>query len=336
MPVGIIIGVIGTLCSPALSADPRFGIVATLIGLVNAMNLGWFFQGLRKFRVAVILEALVYPLNIVFVLWLVKSPEDGLWSLVGYLITIALCASMGYVVALQYLRKNTISFAGGIKEIKDASDIFLQSVNSVLMTSGSTYLLSVLSSPEQVGFFGSSEKLVSFALAFLYPAGQILLPTITQRTKHAPKHVRTLIRKAIFLELGYGACACIGGLILAPYLIPLAFGTQFQASIPLMKMLVWFLPFAAFTHAIGFYVLIPQKKEKWLVTGISIGNALNFILIVLLTHGLGAKGVAIARVAGECLTALILIGVALRFRNGKFVFREDATEVANEILPEKE
>ncbi|HBR68763.1 MAG TPA: flippase, partial [Rhodospirillaceae bacterium] len=49
-PVGIAIGIGGTYFSPLLSSDPLFGIMATLLGLLSAFNLGWFFQGLRQFR----------------------------------------------------------------------------------------------------------------------------------------------------------------------------------------------------------------------------------------------------------------------------------------------
>ena len=176
-------------------------------------------------------------------------------------------------------------------------------------------MLSVFSTPEQVGYFGSVEKLISFALAFLQPAAQVLMPTITHRSKHAPDNLHLLIRKGIIFELSYGICACLGGALLAPYIIPLAFGSRFAPSIHMMRIMVWALPFAAFTHAVGSYVLIPQKNERWLVLAFVVGNLFNIALIAMLTKDLGGVGVSIARVAGECLTAIMLAYFAMRMHD---------------------
>jgi O-antigen/teichoic acid export membrane protein len=314
MPFGVAIGAIGTLASPMLCSDPWFGTVATLIGLVNAMNLGWFYQGVRNFRLSLAFEAISYLLNVLFILLLVRSEKDGLYALMGLLASTSIVAVSSYIVALRHLKPRTLAFTGGIREIRDASTLFIQSVHSMLMTSGSTYLLSVLSSPQQVGYFGFVERVISFALAFLAPAGQVLMPTIVHRTKHAPDQVRSLVRKGLFFELGYGVCACLGGLVLAPYIIALALGPRFGASVPMMRIMVCALPFAAFTHAFGLYVLIPQTKEKWLVLAVTSGSLLNLALIAIITHGLGGIGVSIARVAGECMTALSLIMIYINIR----------------------
>lgn len=320
IPVGVSVGVLGTCLSPTLRSNPWFGVIATLLGLINSMNLGWFYQGLRKFRLSVIFEAMAYPLNVGFVLLLVKNSSDGLRALIALLLSTSLAALCAYFVALHMLKPRRLSVQGGLSEIKDASTIFLQSVNSMMMTSGSTYMLSVLSTPEQVGYFGSVEKLISFALAFLQPAAQVLMPTIAHRSKHDSGNLRQLVRKGIAFEMGYGLCACLVGALFAPYIIHLAFGPRFSLSVAMMRIMVWALPFAAFTHAVGSYILIPQRNERWLVIAFVVGNVFNVALILLLTKGLGGVGVSAARVAGECLTALMLAYLTMRTRpSSKFV-----------------
>ncbi|MEP6546700.1 MAG: oligosaccharide flippase family protein [Gammaproteobacteria bacterium] len=313
-PAGVLIGIFGTLLSPALRSDPWFGVVATLLGFMNSMNLGWFYQGLRRFRLSLIFEAMAYPLNVAFIFIFVRNSGDGINALLSVLAASCISAACAYVVALRIVRPVALSIRGGIEEIKSASTIFLQGVNAMLMTSGSTYLLSVISTPEQVGYFGSVEKLISFALAFLQPAAQVLMPTITHRSKHVPGEAHHLIRKGIAFEMGYGVCACIGGLILAPYIIPLAFGARFAPSIEMMRIMVFALPFAAFTHAVGSYVLLPTKNERLLVIAFVVGNVFNIAMIVVLAGKYGGTGVSVSRVAGECITAFVLAYLALRAR----------------------
>ncbi len=313
-PAGILIGIVGTLLSPALRSDPWFGVVATLLGFMNSMNLGWFYQGLRRFRLSLIFEAMAYPLNVLFIFIFVRNSGDGINALLSVLAATCISAACAYVVALRIISPTPLSIRGGIAEIKAASTIFLQGVNAMLMTSGSTYLLSVLSTPEQVGYFGSVEKLISFALAFLQPAAQVLMPTITHRSKHVPGEAHRLIRKGIIFEMGYGICACIGGLLLAPYIIPLAFGVRFVPSIEIMRIMVFALPFAAFTHAVGSYVILPKENERWLVIAFVIGNVFNIAMIVILAGKYGGTGVSLSRVAGECVTACVLAYLAFRAR----------------------
>ena len=84
-----------------------------------------------------------------------------------------------------------------------------------------------------------------------------------------------------------------------------------------MKIMVWALPFAAFTHAVGCYVVIPQRKERWLFIAFLVGNSCNVALIAILAPRFEGVGVSIARLAGECITAATLAYLALiRNRNG--------------------
>jgi len=320
VPAGIIIGIAGTLLSPVLSENPWYGVAATVLGLFNAMNLGWFFQGLRKFRTSIAIEALAYPLNVVFILFLVRNEGDGLYAMIGLLMSSFITTVVAYVTAIKLLRGKKVIFRDGIEEIKSASVIFLQAINSMLMTSGSTYLLSVLSTPEQVGYFGSVERIVSFGLSFLGPMGQVLMPTIAYRTANEPERVQGLVRKGLIFEFGYGLCACLGCVILAPYIIPFVFGSKFGPSVLIMEIMVFALPFAAFTHAFGLYVLIPHKKEKRLVLTVAAGNIVNLLLVFVFAHSLGGLGVASARVAGEIVIALLLVYFSFRSKSTNILF----------------
>ena len=57
--VGAAVGVTATMCSPTLSERPAMGLLATLLGLVSALNLGWLFQGRQRFRTPEVLTAAV-------------------------------------------------------------------------------------------------------------------------------------------------------------------------------------------------------------------------------------------------------------------------------------
>ena len=65
--LGGCIGLVATMCSPVLSARPLIGVLATLLGVVSALNLGWLFQGRQRFRTPIMIE----------VCWLCVKPVAG-------------------------------------------------------------------------------------------------------------------------------------------------------------------------------------------------------------------------------------------------------------------
>lgn len=313
-PVGIVIGVAGTYFSPLLSSDPLFGVMATVLGILSAFNLGWFFQGLRQFRRSMMVEALAYPLNVLFVLLLVRSPEDGVYALIALVVSSLICTAAAYVLAFRQARFHGWNFADSLAEIKDSSTLFLNAMNAMIMITGSTYLLSLLSTPEQVGYFGAAERLIAFGLAMLGPASQILMPSIAHHMKHDESVSSRLIKYGLLLELAYGLCVMVAGVLLSPFILPLILGHGFVPSILPFQILVCLFPFAAFRHAFGNYVLIPQKKERWLLLAFTIGNVANLAIAFVAAGYWGAMGMAAARLAGEIVIAAVLLAVALRLR----------------------
>ena len=91
LPVGIAIGAVGTLWSPILSANIWFGVLATLHGVLAAFNLGWFFQGVRRFRTGMAVEVLSYPTTVIFVLLLVHTADDGVNVFVALVLSSIIC-----------------------------------------------------------------------------------------------------------------------------------------------------------------------------------------------------------------------------------------------------
>jgi O-antigen/teichoic acid export membrane protein len=216
------------------------------------------------------------------------------------------------VLALKSTPLCKISFSDIKKETKQSFILFIQSSNDVLMTTGSTYFLSILSTAEQVGYFGTAERTISLGLSLLVPANQILMPTVIHRMTHFPDAVASLVRKSVLLEVVFGVAALLGGALLAPLVIPLVLGKAFEGSVLPFQLMLCMFPLAAFAHAFGNYVLIPNRKEKLLVISLMSGNVLNLVFIFLLSPSWGGEGAATARIIGEATSCLVLTFIGIR------------------------
>jgi O-antigen/teichoic acid export membrane protein len=321
VPIAVVVGVAGTAWSPVLAADPVCGVIAILLGLVNGFNLGWFFQGLRNFRISMFIEALAYPINVVLILIFVRNQGDGVNALASLLASAIICTTLAYCFAAKRIRLVRLSLRAAVNEIRGSTVFFIQSINTLLMTSGATYLLSLLSTPEQVGYFGAAERFVALGLSFLGPAGQLLMPTIAHLHTIDETKASRLARKAIGLETAYGVVVLLTGIFAAPLFFPLILGSTFDGGVFLLQILVCLFPFAGFSHALGLYVIIPFRKDIWLVISATVGNCVSLAVALAAVHIYGAAGMAAARVAGEIMIAIILAGASIRLGLAKSIPR---------------
>lgn len=167
--VGLIIGIGGTLTSPVLAKNPWLGMTAALLGIANAFNLGWFFQGIRQFRISIAIEGVSYVLSVTLVVATVSISHTLLVAMASLLCSSLICTYLAYWQAAKYCSVIRVPISDGFKEMTGAGLLFLQSVGSVLMTSGATYFLGLVSTTEQVGYFGAAERFATVGIGFLNP-----------------------------------------------------------------------------------------------------------------------------------------------------------------------
>jgi hypothetical protein len=65
--LGGLVGVSATFFSPVLSGRPVIGILATALGIVSGLNLGWLFQGRHRFRTPITLEVVGFALSLMLI-----------------------------------------------------------------------------------------------------------------------------------------------------------------------------------------------------------------------------------------------------------------------------
>lgn len=308
-PIVLLIGLGAALLSPVLRERPLYGLLAVLNGVVMAYNLGWFFQGTLRFRTSVLLEVLGFATSLPLILLLVRGPEDG-WLVLGSLLASGVLATVvAHAVALRSIERSALRWRGGVQLLRDSAVLFVHKGLSVMMTSSSTYLISLFATASQVGWYGAAERMINAAMGLLLPAHQVLMRTAAFRiSARESEHLGyALVRKSVAALTGFSLCMLIGALLLAEFAVPLILGPEFGPSVPLLQILSVLFPFAALSQVIVGYVFIPLCLDG-LVAKISLVCAVaTLVSVVLLGHVFGAVGVAWARTLGTVLLALVLV-----------------------------
>lgn len=323
--LGGIVGATATFCSPVLSQRPLIGLLATALGILNGLNLGWLFQGRHHFRTPILLEVVGFALSLVLVLSLVGGPADSTWVL-GSLLIAGLCSTaIAYGLMVSDIGVPRLGLTGIRDLVRSSTMLFCYSTGSVVLTASSTYLLTLLSTPAQVGYYGAAERFATIGLSLMGPAGQVFIPTISRQLAQDDRQgARATTRRGAALLLGYGFLALGGALLLSPLLLPMILGAAFTPSAHVLQRFAWMFPFAAFNQFVGFYVFVPRKKDRLLaVAGLMSGMA-NLAAALYLAPRHGAMGMALARVIGEATLSTALTCLAVRSGLFREVFLKPA------------
>jgi O-antigen/teichoic acid export membrane protein len=315
--LGLAVGAAGTWFSPLLREAPLFGALATLNGVIAAFNLGWYFQGIRRFRTSVLLEIFGFAMNLALILALVHGPHDGWLVMASLMTSSAICTLTAHVVALESLERRSLSFRGTFVLIRESTALFIHRGLGMATASASTYLISLFASATELGYYGAAERLISAGLGLMQPANQVLISTVSRHiaTEHeGVDRALAVVRKTFVGMTSLGVVMLLGAELLSGFVIPLLLGPTFANAVPLLKIMAVLLPFAAINQVVTGYVLIPFRFDRYVPVISGAAAAMTLALILLLGRAYGGDGVAWARVLGEISTSVLMLGALRRTR----------------------
>ncbi len=302
--LAIPVGIVATLMSPVLRDQPALGAAAIAVGILSGFNLGWYFQGTRQYTRSIVLEVAVFVINVGLVLWLVRRQSDAIYVLVSLAVSNALVLTIAYTTALRQLGGCLPKLHGAWALLRESTSLFLIGVVPSISLVASSYLLSLFAGAEQVGYFGSGERLATALLSLLGPAHQVMLGTVAARIKNGHDAAAyALMRKGVLWLTGFGFAAMAGTLLTATLAVHVIFGDGFEPSARVLQLLAIGFPFAAFAQASSVYILVPLRREHAAVRITLACTAVQLVLLALLAGPLAGVGAALVRTAAELLSA---------------------------------
>lgn len=322
----ITLGGVAIILSSVLSTHWLAGVLAIILGIVSAFNLGWYFNGSARPRQAVKLEVMGFALNLIFILLLVKEADDANLAIASILASgfISLCLAHWWIK--DEIKPVTFNWQAGLTLIKTTSPIFVYSSSAMLLGAASTYLLSTLSTADQVGYFGSAERLVSAGLSMMAPMGAVFIPKVTVLFQENADLAFKAVKKVLLILVAVGLFGLLLTTVAGAEIVALIFGDAFMQSTPILQTLAIIFPFYACTLVLSTYVLIPLKHERLLAKITIFGAMINLVIAVpLATHYEGA-GMAYARVISETVTFSYLLFSCYRLNLLQKIFYSRQTQ----------
>lgn len=332
VPLAIAIGVGGAWLSPVLRVEPELVAYAVAIGINSGFNLGWYFQGALQFRTQALLEVFGFALSLGFILLMVRGREEGARVLEALLLSGLISNGIAYTLVARQIDLQYLSLTGAFRLIWDSTALFASRGLRIMMANASTYLLSLFAPAAQVGYYGPAERFSSVGLSFMQPVGQVLIGTVTRHLScgETEREAYRLMRKGILFMLGFGGLALLATVGLSAWIMPLILGPGFEQSILIMQIFGFMFPFAAFNQAVSNYVLIPLRKDTYIIksTAVCAGVSIATVLASTLFGEVGGSTIAGARVVAEVVSSCFLAMVLVKLGLGRKIFMENPDEIS--------
>jgi polysaccharide transporter, PST family len=284
-----------------------------LLVLGNVLFPVWFFQGMESMKYITILNLSAKSLGTLAIFALVHSKEDYLIA-AGVQTSGAVVAgllSVGVLAKFFRLRLVWPSYTSLLKVLKDGWYIFLSSASISLYTTSSVFILGLLTNYQTVGYYNAANTLTRAVQGLLSPVFQTIYPHMNTLAKQSPEVALGFIRK-ILRYLGVVSLVFSVTLFaLAEPLVHIVLGDKFLESIPLVRLMACLPLLVALGNLFG-QTMLTFSLNKPFSQILLFSGLFNLVLIVPMTHWLGAEGTAISLVLTEIL---VTGGMGLLLKN---------------------
>lgn len=204
--------------------------------------------------------------------------------------------------------------------LKQGIPLGLASFASLAYTRLDILVMSHYLGEKSVGVYSSATPF-AFALIQLLnvPFVVAVFPALTRIQKENDERFKKGIIKSLGLIALWSVPSSLFICLTAPILIPFIFGAKYNAGIPLLQILIFFVPFISLSALLYKILIIINKQVYYLIISI-FGALVNLVLNLLLISKFGMIGASYSAVLTQiCLFTLYSIVVLyfLRKKNGR-------------------
>jgi len=177
-------------------------------------------------------------------------------------------------------------------------------------------MLQYMTTAETVGIYGAAFRILEVLMSIPATLTAVVFPRFARRFAGDRAALPQLFRRALALMAVLGAATCGASVLLAPLMIQIAFGQEFTAAIPLLRILITSLAIIFINYAV-IYCLTAQNLQRVNARAAAVCFAVNIGLNALLIPRFQAMGAAWATVITEgVLLALTVPSLVRSLRSG--------------------
>ena len=271
--------------------------------LFSTFSVEWYFRGTENFKYITVRNIIIKIIYVVCVFIFVKEPNDyTLFFLLTVLMT-AICAIINYMYAHKYVQFS-LRDVNLRTYLKPSLSLGAYSILTSMYTTFNVAYLGMVWDDVNVGYYTTALKLYTVILGFYSAFTSVMLPRMTAITgKGDENSFNGLINKSfeLFYTISIPMVAVL--FVLAPEVISLLAGSEYEPSIMMSRIVVPMLFVVGIAQILSFQILIPKGFDKITLYASIIGAVVGVVANIILTTRYGALGTCITVVITEvCVT----------------------------------
>jgi len=277
-----------------------------------------FFEGLERMEITAFLNSANSLLLLLFALMIFLLGFGLKGIFLGMSLGTLLSLFLTWMIFFKFNILKKIIF--NLKTLKflvsEGLPLGLAAFAYLIYTNIDSVVLSRILGEYEVGIYNSATPfIISFVQIFNVPFMAAIYPALSRiYSLDNPKRFSKAIKKSLLLIVGWSFPLAIIFHFLSPIFIPLVFGIKYQSAIPVLKLLIFFVPFASISALLYKVLMVVGKQKIYLVVSL-LGAFVNIFLNLLLIPKFLIYGAALASVFTQII--LFLIYFALTF---KYIF----------------
>lgn len=299
---------------PAFRQDSLAFLIAFGVVVGNACAPRWFFQGIEKLKLFVVLSVLVRATSAVLILVLVGSPSDYLTVLAIHSLAAVAIGGAGLVIACQIYdaRFRVVSVSEIAAGFRSGWGVFLSHFFSACYLYVPALCLGVVHGNSAVGVYAPAHRVVSAVNRMVRPVTAALFPFVCRVTKSSQQ-----TGSAMVSAIGIG-----GGILFLPVVLSVvAFadelilfiaGEQYSDAASVLRVLAWVPVFTFVRRVFTVLGLVNFSKDTLVMVVAVAGLFGGGVLVLPLAVAYAGYGAAVGVLATEVCVSVVSVAVFLR------------------------
>lgn len=304
---------------PKLQGEKKLYILMSVSILLTSLGVEWLFKGLEQYTYIAVRSILCKLAAMALVFLLVKEEKD--YVIYGVLSIAA--ASASNILNLIFLRRH-IGFrpVGNYHPLRHMQPVlifFAMACATTVYTNLDVLMLGFMRSEADVGIYNASVRVKSLLVGVITSLGTVMLPRASYYVHHGRmEDFQSMSRKALcFVFLAALPCMTFFFVFAEPTILLLS-GSKFLAAATPMRVLMPTLLLIGITNILGFEMMVPTDRERYVLYSVVIGALVDLVLNAVLIPVYSATGAAFSTLAAE--TAVLLVQLWFMRKEARQVF----------------
>ena len=267
----------------------------------------WYYVGIEKLILPITLDLCLRIIGLILIVALVSSPHHAQRVLVIQSIISIINTLFPTLLMIRTTGFSTFSLRGTINILKESWELFLYKGTQSIMGSISTPLLGWLNGTLAIGTFVPAEKLVRAAIGLAGPALNAAFPHIVRLQSHSANATKRIVSITISTLFIVSVIFAMLTTYLASWVVNTIFGSEYQDSIMLLKLLVYIVPLRICSMILAILWFIPRGKEVIASRTMMLNIITILLFAVILVPIYGGLGMCISLLAAELIMFSLLL-----------------------------